>query len=497
MTTVAWFAWGSTTNLGNTTPGQDMGNGGATLAFTNRITALVANATYYYRAYASNSLGSATGALVSFTTPDTNVILDATMPGNAIVGSSSNSPGAQSVTNAIDNTAATKYLNFDKTNTGFDVMVYDSNRVVRGITLISAEDSPERDPASYALWGSPDGTNFTLIASNAVPGFAGRNFVQSFGITNATAYPIYRVLFPEISNAPAANSMQVSEVELLTQPEISSSSDTLGGIFGGYLVTFPTELADRDLTSSGKFIITGNTAVAQVNIIPAAGRSVLKAVEIIGAHDDATYPNRHSTNFTVYGSDDGFTYFPLGNFTSTVPTVNQRIEEFGLFGNTTPYNRYRVTFGMQPSGNDWQLGELRLFGDVLTPLDTWRFDEFGSTNADLQADPDGDRHANLIEYATGNDPQTSNSTSFINLLLTNNGTLLFDRNTNAVDVTIYVDGAYSASNGAPWLGIATNRNGSWGGATNVTEGGSNPAAVSVTDPNPGTNRFFRLRVTHP
>jgi hypothetical protein len=501
VTTIVWFAWGATTNLGTVTAAQEIGNGAATVAFSNRISNLVSAATYYYRAYASNQFGVATGSLFSVQAADTNVLIDATTPGASVTPTSANSPVGQEASKAIDNVAATKYLNLDELDTGFDVTVFDTSRVVRSVTLISAEDAPERDPSSFTLWGSPDGTNFTLIASNAVPGFAGRNTLQSFPITNAAAYPVYRVRFPTVSNAPAANSMQIGEVELLTLPEITSPNDTLGGVFGGFLVTFPNELVDRDLASSGKFIITGNTAVAQVNIIPAAGRSVLKALELIGAHDDATYPNRHSTNFTVYGSDDGFTFFPLGEFTSSVPTVNQRIEEFTLFGNTTPYYRYRVTFGLQPSGNDWQLGELRLYGDVLAPMSSWRYDQFGTTNdtgdfAD-QADPDGDGHRNLIEYATGADPEVSNEVSLLDLAWTNGIAVLFGRNSAATDVTIYVEGAHALSNDAAWVGLATNRNGSWGGATNVVEGGGNPAPVQVRGHGSGTSEFHRLRVTHP
>jgi len=501
VTTFVWFVWGATTNFGNTTAEQDIGNGSSTVTVSNRISNLVSAATYYYRAFASNVFGVATGSVIQFMTSDTNVIIDATTPGTPIVGSSGNSPGAQLPPKGIDNIAATKYLNFDKLDTGFDVAVYDTSKIVRALTLISAEDSPERDPASYTLWGSPDGTNFTLIASNAVPAFAGRNVIQYLPITNSSAYPVYRVRFPNIANEGSANSMQIAEVELLTVPEITSAADAVGGIFFGLLMSSASTLVDRGLGSASKFLITSNAGPETVNIIPAAGRSVLKAFEVIGADDDATYPERHSTNLVVYGSDNGFTWFALGSFTSTPPTVSQRIEEYQLFGNTTPYYRYRIEFGQQPSGITWQLGEVRLFGDVLAPMDSWRYDVFGTTNdlgiAGDAADPDGDRNANLIEYATGNLPYTSNSTSFINLLLTNNGTLLFDRYTNAVDATIYVEGAVSVSNGATWQGIATNRNGSWGGATNVTEGGGNPAAVMVTDTQAGTNRFHRLRVTHP
>ena len=57
--------------------------------------------------------------------------------------------------------AQTKYLNFDQLNTGFTVTPAIGLSVVQCLTLTSANDAPERDPASYQLAGSYDGTNFT------------------------------------------------------------------------------------------------------------------------------------------------------------------------------------------------------------------------------------------------------------------------------------------------------------------------------------------------
>ena len=78
-------------------------------------------------------------------------------------------------------------------------------------------------------------------------------------------------------------------------------------------------------------------------------------------------------------------------------------------------------------------------------------------------------------------------------------TLKFLRATNATDATLIVEGSYSATNSANWIGLATNIAGSWGGATNVVEAGTNnPVNVTVEDSAAGaTNRFLRLRVTRP
>src|SRR5258706_13055138 len=84
---------------------------------------------------------------------------DITQPGDPIVPTSNNSPGSEGVANAIDN-QPTKYLNFDILNTGFTVIPRAGDTIVSGLTLTSANDALERDPSSYLLTRSYDGSNF-------------------------------------------------------------------------------------------------------------------------------------------------------------------------------------------------------------------------------------------------------------------------------------------------------------------------------------------------
>jgi len=138
---------------------------------------------------------------------------DVTAPGAPLFASSANSPAAEIAPNTVDNTSATKYLNFDKLNTGITVTTGPS--IVTGLSLTSANDAPERDPASYKLEGSNDGTTFTVIAQGSVPAFTARFQRQEVAFANNTVYSIYRVTFPTVANATTANSMQISEIELL------------------------------------------------------------------------------------------------------------------------------------------------------------------------------------------------------------------------------------------------------------------------------------------
>ena len=160
---------------------------------------------------------------------------------DTIVASSANSPssGAEGVKNVLDGKSSTKYLNFDKLNTGFTVTPAAGSSIINGITITSANDSPERDPASYLIEGSNDGVVFTKVASGDIAAFSARFTTQTFTFVNTAVYKTYRVTFPKVANAATANSMQVADVGLL------------GTAFGG--VAAPTIAVGLD----GKITFTG------------------------------------------------------------------------------------------------------------------------------------------------------------------------------------------------------------------------------------------------
>jgi autotransporter-associated beta strand protein len=108
----------------------------------------------------------------------------------------------------------------------------------------------------------------------------------------------------------------------------------------------------------------------------------------------------------------------------------------------------------------------------------------------------GDGYPNLLKYATGSSPTESDDLAHLSASLAGTTlSLVFNRNTNATDVLIVVEGSDRADNAALWTGIATNLAGLWSGAGIVETGTGNPVRVSVPAPAvPGSNRFLRLSV---
>lgn len=111
----------------------------------------------------------------------------------------------------------------------------------------------------------------------------------------------------------------------------------------------------------------------------------------------------------------------------------------------------------------------------------------------------GDGYQNLLKYATGSSPTTPDLLAHMNASIAS-GTLslVFNRNTNATDVVLVVQGSDSVANNATWVGIATNTAGVWNPPVAVETGSGNPVSVRVPDSvSSGTNRFLRLNVILP
>lgn len=110
----------------------------------------------------------------------------------------------------------------------------------------------------------------------------------------------------------------------------------------------------------------------------------------------------------------------------------------------------------------------------------------------------GDGYPNLLKYATGSSATNSDNLARLGGMVSGGAlTLVFNRNTNATDVTIVVEASSSLANNAVWTGITTNTAGSWNPPLAVETGSGSPVQVSVTDPVGGNQRTMRLRVTIP
>jgi hypothetical protein len=147
------------------------------------------------------------------------------------VAQDSRYPGNESPGKVIDGAVDTKYLNFGKANSGLIMTPGIGSTIVDGFQITTANDWPERDPATWALYGTNDaivsgdntegnGESWTLIASGDVALPADRLTLGPLvSFANSVEYSSYKMLFPTLKNADATNSMQIAELQLYGVPE--------------------------------------------------------------------------------------------------------------------------------------------------------------------------------------------------------------------------------------------------------------------------------------
>lgn len=141
---------------------------------------------------------------------------NATVKITRAIPTTSNSPSNEGPNNAFDNNPSTKYLNFDKKNAGVTVQL-NSGRAVTGFTVTTANDFSGRDPTSYKLYGSNDGSTWTLIKQDSITLSESRYTTTSvIDVGNSTAYAYYFMLFPTTKAGDGCgqncNSMQIAEI---------------------------------------------------------------------------------------------------------------------------------------------------------------------------------------------------------------------------------------------------------------------------------------------
>jgi hypothetical protein len=141
---------------------------------------------------------------------------NATIKITRAIPTTNNSPPGEGPNNAFDNNTSTKYLNFDKKNAGVTIQL-NTGRAVTGFTVTTANDFSGRDPTSYKLYGSNDGSTWTLIKQDAIS-LSENRFTTSSVINtgNTTAYAYYFMLFPTTKAGDGCglncDSMQIAEI---------------------------------------------------------------------------------------------------------------------------------------------------------------------------------------------------------------------------------------------------------------------------------------------
>jgi hypothetical protein len=181
--TQSGFAYGTDATLGNIIATTTLGGQSGTASFSQTISGLSANTTYYFRAYAGNSAGTSTGSILSATT------LAAASPSPASTVSISSGGGSVSpqmlATLLAPGPATTAYLNSLHINVsecplGFTCTLNSQAMTPSVAQLPHANDSANAlAPFSLDLWLNSTGTDVERLQS----------YLNTHGYTLATTGP--------------------------------------------------------------------------------------------------------------------------------------------------------------------------------------------------------------------------------------------------------------------------------------------------------------------
>jgi hypothetical protein len=323
---------------------------------TVRLTKVGGNMDANYMAFVKSAVQAPNESLAD----PTEGMVDLTTPGDSVVALlTEDSPGGELVANAIDNNSSTKYLNFTgKNNTPSGLSISTGGGIVSGVALTSANDAPERDPATYTLSGSNDGSSWTDIASGNVPAFGSRFERQAWAIDNTASYSDYKLIFNTTASSNGC-CMQVAEVELLTKlsdlADISSPGDAVAALPsldspGGELP--PNAIDDNTQTKYLNFIGKNNTPSG---LSISTGGGVVKGLALTSANDA---PERDPATFELWTGD---TMIASG----TVPAFTDRFQrQVVAIDSAVAASDYKLMFTTTASSNGccMQVAEVELLG---------------------------------------------------------------------------------------------------------------------------------------
>ncbi|MCH7920429.1 MAG: hypothetical protein IIC50_20915 [Planctomycetes bacterium] len=179
-------------------------------------------------------------------TSHAQALFDITNPGDTILGVPNDGdwPGNEAPPLAIDNQiSGFKYLHFKGDfdpdpgtgGTGFRVTPSGPSVVITALNFATANDATPRDPISFRLSGSDvsiDGPYILITEgtidemSQATPHPRNTWISEPVPITNNKVYTHYELIFTDIRDRAAANSMQIGEVELLSDGSLPGAASS-------------------------------------------------------------------------------------------------------------------------------------------------------------------------------------------------------------------------------------------------------------------------------
>jgi hypothetical protein len=323
---------------------------------------------------------------------------------------------------AFDGVLGSKYLNFGERNSGLIFTLAGGSASAQSLTLTTANDAIERDPASYKLWGTndaittPDNTegpnleNWTMVSEGPLTLSDLRDTVSApINFTNPNSYTSYRITFPTVKNFQTANSMQIGEISLYDQtnaggtnvalfpvdmrailldpvPAFQSATPAAEGVNNildgvGPRLDLPSQ--SNYPAAEGPANVVNGTLAKYLNggsndtgfiVTPAAGASTLKSFQITTAND---FVDRDPTSYELYGTNQAIasldnsygtaeSWTLIGSGALALPAARDTLGSVVPVANNASYTSYKMLFPTRVGpGGGMQIAEVSFFPDTL------------------------------------------------------------------------------------------------------------------------------------
>jgi hypothetical protein len=247
------------------------------------------------------------------------------------IPTTANSPGSEGPNNAFDNNPNTKYLNFDKKNAGVTVQL-NTGRAVTGFTVTTANDFSGRDPTSYKLYGSNDGSTWVLIKQDTLT-LSENRFATSavVDVANTTPYVYYFMLFPTTKAGDGCglncDSMQIAEITYYYDANSTATSTASSNT-----IVDPVTAANNTLCCGGSAAAFNANATNTAKVLTFTSRTTADSkvnIEQLGTQNevDVTQSGTRNNYVNYYGNglSNSVEITQQGNASTQVNYVDLRV----------------------------------------------------------------------------------------------------------------------------------------------------------------------------
>jgi hypothetical protein len=250
---------------------------------------------------------------------------DLTSPNGGVITASGENGSAEGKAKAFDNSQYSKWLTFEPT--GWIAYQFDTQHVVTGYSITSANDVASRDPQDWQLLGSNDGVTWVELDTQANQNFNNRYETKNYSFQNTASYRHVKL---NITSNHGAGILQLAEIQLFGSSIVTPPSNSLPvqeshslnakawkhyGPFNvtGKVVATTSGSGDADL-----YIRQGSAATTQTYDCASTSPTASEYCEFKGNNLYVSVFGWSSTNYTINIKEETTTEPPTGDWKKPV-----------------------------------------------------------------------------------------------------------------------------------------------------------------------------------